>query len=92
MNEVESVRPAGGNILDLWDKIMEPFEPEKEASDIGEKDNTDKEGEDNEETLSLGEEEGIVVKVGRMRTRRRRMRWQNTWSITSHFDHGVVFV
>ena len=42
MNGTESVRPVG-NILDLWDRIMEPFEPEEEGSDIGERDKVDEE-------------------------------------------------
>ena len=29
MNEVESVRPTGGRILDLWDDMMKPFEEEQ---------------------------------------------------------------
>ena len=65
MSGVETVRPAG-NILDLWDKIMEPFEPEEKESDTQEKDNLDEEKEDNEEAISVGEEEGIEVKVGKM--------------------------
>ena len=37
MNEVESVRPVGGNILDLWDKLMETFELEENEDNIEER-------------------------------------------------------
>ena len=36
MNGSETVKPAG-NIFDLWDRIMEPFEPEEKEIDNQEK-------------------------------------------------------
>ena len=68
MNEVESVRPTGGNILDLWDDMMRPFEAEEEGSDNQERDNLEKEKEeeDADETISIEEEEGVEVRVGKM--------------------------
>ena len=65
MNEVESVRPFG-NILDLWDTMMEPFEPEERESSNREKDKSDEKREGNDEAISVEEKEGIGVKVGKM--------------------------
>ena len=69
MNGTEPVRPMG-NILDLWDRIMEPFEQEKEVSDIGEERNEgDNQGEEddgeNEDAVSVEEEEGAMVQIGK---------------------------
>jgi len=64
VNEVESVRPMG-NILDLWDKLMEPFEPEEEWGGNLERDKSGKEKESDDETISVEEEEGIDVKIGK---------------------------
>ena len=56
MSVAESVSPIGGSILVLWERTMEPFVEEAENGDNGERDNVDKAREDNEETISLGEE------------------------------------
>ena len=62
MNAAESVRPIG-NILDLWDKMMEPLAPEEREGGNPEKDNVDKEKEGDDEAISVEEEEGVVVKA-----------------------------
>ena len=50
MNGTVSVRPVG-NILDLWDKILEPFDPDEKEGD-NRKGNDEGEDEDNDETIS----------------------------------------
>ena len=65
MNEVESVRPTGGTILDLWDDMMRPFEQEESGSGNHGEDNLDRQEENGDETISLGEEEGIEVRIGK---------------------------
>ena len=45
---------------------MEPFEPEEKESDNQEKDNVVQEKEDDVDAISLGEEEGMKVKIGNM--------------------------
>ena len=47
MNGIVSVRPVG-NILDMWNKVLEPFDPDKEEND-NKKGEEAEEGEDNEE-------------------------------------------
>ena len=64
MKGIVFVRPVG-NILDIWDKNMEPFDPDGEKSDNGEGEEAG-EGEGNEETISLEEEEGVKARIGKM--------------------------
>ena len=65
MTEAETVRPTG-NMFDLWDKMMEPFEPEEREGDNPEEEHLDKEKEGDDEAISVEEEEGIEVKVWEM--------------------------
>ena len=51
--------------MDLWDKLMERFEPEVEEGGSLERGNLGEEKEDADETISVEEEEGIEVKVGK---------------------------
>ena len=60
-----SVRPIG-NILDIWDTVLEPFDQDKEGNHIREGDDEGKGDEDNDETISLEEEEGVKAKIGKM--------------------------
>jgi len=75
--KVEAVRPASGNILDMWDDMMRPFE-DREAQDGNqdikneddEDDNKEREREvveveEKDEAVSEGEgEEGIKAAIG----------------------------
>jgi len=76
MRKVEAVRPTCGNILDLWEDMMRPFEEDEAKGgnrDIGDErdkgDNLDRRsavGEDKErdEAISVEEEEGAKVRIG----------------------------
>ena len=46
-----SVRPTG-NILDIWDNVLEPFDQDKEENQNREGDNSGNGDEDNDETIS----------------------------------------
>ena len=58
MNGTMSVRPVG-NILDIWDEMLRPFDPNEEENENREQDNSGDKEEDNDEAISLEEEEGI---------------------------------
>ena len=51
--------------MDLWDKLMEPFEPDIEEDGNVERGILSEEKEHAEESISVEEEEGIEVKVGK---------------------------
>ena len=65
MSGVESVRPAGGNVLDSWDDMMRPFDLEKDAGDNQTEGSAVEENDGNDEAISVEEEEGAVVKIGK---------------------------
>ena len=67
---VEAVRPTGGNIMDLWDNMMRPFEDEEakldnpsnsEGENVGDNQEGDDavgRNEDEDEAISVEDEEG----------------------------------
>ena len=60
-----SVRPIG-DLLDIRDSVLKPFDQDKEENENRQGDNSGEGGEDDGETMSLEEEEGIKVKLGKM--------------------------
>ena len=68
MSEAATVRPMAGNILDIWEDMMRPFEVGEGEVDNQEKDTSGKEQEegDADEAISVEEEEGMEVNVGKL--------------------------
>ena len=64
MNGTVSVRPIG-NVLDIWDEMLRPFDPDEEEGD-NRKGNDEGEGDDNDEAISLEEEEGVKARIGKI--------------------------
>ena len=60
-----SVRPIG-HILEIWDNVLEPFDQDKAGNGNREGDNPAERDEDSDETISLEEEEGVKVRIGKM--------------------------
>ena len=64
MNGTMTVRPVG-NLLDILDEVLRPYDPNEEEGDNREEDDARK-GEDNDETISLEEEEGVNARIGKI--------------------------
>ena len=77
MIRAEAVRPIGGNLLDLWEEMMKPFEEEdkdgnnqRDEEERIKVDNPKEGSEDHEceekgESIDDNEEEGAMVRVAR---------------------------
>ena len=77
MSGAKAVRPTCGNVLDIWDDMMRPFEDEEAKGDnqdiragVDKGDNQERESavqedEEKDEAISVEEEEGAMVRIGK---------------------------
>ena len=63
--EAGSARPATGNILDIWDDMMKPFDAGKDEGDNQRERGAVEKDEEKDEAISVEEEEGAMVKIAK---------------------------